>query len=487
MKYIKIFTLFISFALITGCDKDFLEESDPSQITNDTFWNTADDAEQGLIATYSALKQTFLWSSQGIKNMNSRGDDIVARLQNAQIYRPDLFTNDPANTFARDMWKEAYVLIFRANQVIDNVQLIEMEEDRKQDIILEAKFLRGIGYFTLAQNFRQVPLVLTSESEDLFPEKASREELWVQIEQDFTEARDLPDSYPADMVGHATSWAARSYLGKAYLYQEKWQDAADELRSVVDSGNFTLMEDVYDNWGSENENNAESIFEIQYMYSSVSSQHNQATIHLAPGGVGGYYVLAPSEWIFEEFQEEKTVDGEFDPRMYETFIWNYEGAQIYQTPFEEFFAGELDYIAYKKFQLWDKSISEASLHQSEINFRVMRYSHVLLMLAEAENELGNTAAAVNAVNQIRSRADLESLNSSATQDDLKEDIMHQRALEFHIEGERWYDVVRWGIGDEVFTNNLERSDYSSERHDYFPIPQAEIDANPNLTQNAGWN
>lgn len=248
------------------------------------------------------------------------------------------------------------------------------------------------------------------------------------------------------------------------------------MREVVASWNFTLMEDVYDNWGSENE----------YMYSSVRSQHNQATIHLAPAGVGGYYVLAPSDWIFE-FKKEKTVDGDFDPRMYETFIWNYEGAQIYQLPFEEFFDGEPDYIAYKKFQLWDKPVSEASLHQSEINFRIMRYSHVLLMLAEAENELGNTSVAANAVNEIRSRANLASVSSAVNQGELREDIRRQRALEFHLEGERWYDIVRWGIGNEVFTNNLQRPDYNPDRHDYFPIPQEEIDANPNLTQNAGWN
>lgn len=486
MKYIKLFILIFSFTFLMSCDKDFLSEQDPSQITNSTFWKTADDAEQGLTATYSALKQTFLWSSQGIKNMNSRGDDIIARLQNPQIYRPDLFSNDPSNTFARDMWKNAYVLIFRANQVIDNVQNIEMDETRKKEIILEAKFLRGVAYFTLARNFRQVPLILTSEPENLFPEKATREELWAQIEMDFGEAKELPTSYSPDMIGHATSWAARAYLGKAHLYQEEWQLAVDELKYIIDNGGFSLVSDIYDNWGAENENNSESIFEIQYIYSSVSSQHNQATIHLAPGGVGGYYVLSPSEWIFEEFQQEKTVDGKLDPRMYATFIWNYDGAEIYQTPFETFFAGETDYIAWKKFQLWDKSISEASLHQSEINFREMRYTNVLLMYAEAQNELGNIAEAKQAVDQIRMRANLSAIGD-ISQEELRDEIIHQRALEFHLEGERWYDIVRWGIGEEVFSSHLERPDYIPEKHDYFPIPQAELDANPNLTQNTGWN
>jgi hypothetical protein len=484
MKYLK-FIAFIFFLLIqVGCE-DFLTEEDPSQITNSTFWKTADDAEQGLIATYSALKQTFLWSSQGIKNMNSRGDDIIARLQNPQIFRPDLFTNDPSNTFASNMWKNSYVLIFRANQVIDHVLDIDMDEERKKEIVLEAKFLRGIGYFVLATNFKQVPLVLTAQPEDMYPEKASVEELWNQIERDFSEAKELPEGYPSAMVGHATTWAARAFLGKTYLYRQKWQKAVSEFEFIINNGGFALVSDVYDNWGAENENNVESIFEIQYMYSAVSAQHNQATIHLAPAGVGGYFVLSPSEWIFEEFQKEKTIDGDFDSRMYATFVWDYDGAEIYQTPFNDFFEDDPDYVAWKKFQLWDKSVSEASLHQSEINFRIMRYSHVLLMYAEAQNELGNIQPAINAVNQIRVRAGLSELSSNLTQDEVREEIRHQRALEFHLEGERWYDIVRWGIGEEVFNNNLERP--YSRKYDYFPIPQEEINANPNLTQNPEWN
>lgn len=91
MKTLKIISIFLVLVGFYSCE-DFLEEQDPSQITNATFWNTADELEKGLTATYSALKQTYLWSSQGYKNMNSRGDDIIARLQNSQIYRPDLQT-----------------------------------------------------------------------------------------------------------------------------------------------------------------------------------------------------------------------------------------------------------------------------------------------------------------------------------------------------------------------------------------------------------
>lgn len=484
MKTLKIISIFLVLVGFYSCE-DFLEEQDPTQITNTTFWDTADELEKGLTATYSALKQRYLWASQGYKNMNSRGDDIVARLQNSHIYRPDLFTNDPSNTFARDMWKNSYVLIFRANQVIDNSAGIEMDDKRKKEIILEAKFLRGLAYFVLATNFKQAPLVLSSEPETKFPEKASAEDLWVQVEKDFKDATQLPEKYSPEMAGHATSWAAKAFLGKSYLYNEEWQQAADIFTDIIDTGQFSLVQDNYYNWDEAHENNSESIFEIQYIYSPVSSQQNQRAIHFAPAGVGGYYVLSPSKWIFEEFQKEKTVDGNLDPRLYDTFIWNYPGAEIYQVPFTEFFEEDLDYVAWKKFQLWDKTISEASLWRSEINERIMRLSHVLLMHAEAQAELGNLPSAINSVNSIRERANLSILNESLSQDEVLKEIRHQRALEFHFEGERWYDIVRWEIGKDVFMNNLERPNYT-EKFDYFPIPQEELGANPNLNQNPAW-
>lgn len=485
MRVFKIISVFLVLVGILSCE-EFLDEQDPTQITNATFWKNSNELEQGLIATYSAVKNTFLWSSQGSKNMNSRGDDMVARIQNPQIYKPDLFSNDPSNTFARDMWKDSYTLIFRANQVIDNSVDIEMDGQRKKEIILEAKFLRGLAYFVLAQNFKQAPLVLSSDPESRFPEKATEEELWGQIEKEFKEAAQLPGNYPSDMVGHATKWAAKAFLAKSYLYRKKWQLAVDELKGIIDSGQFSLMPDVYENWNSENENNNESIFEIQYMYSTASNQINQRERHFAPAGVGGYFVMRPSEWIFKEFQKEKTVDGDFDLRMYATFIWNYPGAEIYQEPFSEFFADDPGYVAWKKFQLWDKSIAEASLHRSEINERIMRYSHVLLMYAEAQAELGNLPLSIHSVNDIRTRANLSSLqDGSMNKNEVLKEIMHQRTLEFHLEGERWYDIVRWGIGKEVFKNNLERPDYA-EKFDYFPIPQEELDANSNLTQNPEW-
>lgn len=481
---IKGLAIFLMMAMMVSCD-DFLTEQDPSQTSDATFWKTAEHAEQGLAAVYNGLKQNFLYGRQGPKNMNCRGDDIVARLQNAQIYSMDLFTNDVSNTFARDMWKACYVIVFRANQVIEKVPSIPMDETRKQEILNEAKFLRGFAYFTLAINYKQVPLVLEANPADKFPAKASEEELWNHIYSDFTDAKALPANYSEDKVGHATSYAATAFLGKAYLYQKRYPDAVRELQSIINSHQFSLTADVTDNYYAVNENNEESIFEIQYMYSPISNQINGRAEHFSPAGVGGYYVATPSEWIFKEFQKERTLSGDYAPRLYGTFVWNYPGATIYQLPFLTFFESEPDYIAWKKFQLWDKSVEEASLWRSEINERIMRYSHVLLMCAEALNEQGQTSEAIPLVNQIRQRANLSSLAQNASQSDVREDIRHQRALEFCFEGERWYDIVRWGIGNEVFNKNLSRPNYSA-KFDYFPIPQEEIDANPNLEQNEAW-
>lgn len=483
--YIPIFAMVI--CLFMGCDS-FLELESPTEITNTTFWNDASDAEQGLAAAYAGLKQTFLYNSQGVKNMNMRGDDLVARKQNPNIFNPDLFINTPSNSFALGMWKNAYVLIYRANQVLDNVSGIDMDDARKSEILGEARFLRAIGYFILIRNFKSVPLVLNSapQGDQLYPAISSRDKVWEQIYEDLKVAKEaLPGNVDDNKLGRATSFAASAYLGKAYLYNKQYKDAIDEFEYILTEGNYQLVSDVNDNFSEKKENNEESIFEIQYHYFETSSQVTGRAKHFAPPGVG-YYVANPSAWIFDEFQKEKTITGEIDPRMYATFIWNYEGAMIYQQPFKQYFADNLEYIAWKKYQNWDLSVADATLGRSAINERVMRLSHVLLMYAEALNEDGKTTEALGPINIIRNRVNLGDFPKEVNKESVRVEIRHQRALEFCFEGERWYDIVRWDIGDQVFSDNLSRPNYIQGKYDYFPIPQDELDANPYLEQNNLW-
>ncbi|MFV0269429.1 MAG: RagB/SusD family nutrient uptake outer membrane protein, partial [Draconibacterium sp.] len=429
MKYSHLLLILLA-VIFQGCT-DFLELEDPTQITNTTFWKTESDAEKGLIAVYSGLKQTFLYNSQGIKNMNCRGDDVIARLQNPNIYNPDLFINTPSNTFASSMWKNAYILIYRANQVLDNVPGIEMEEKRKAEILGEAKALRGIAYFILATNFKEVPLALNSSPDDagMYPALNTSSEVWDQIIRDFSEAKAVLNEQVENVdLGRMTKFAAAAFLGKAYLYNEEWAEAVDEFEYILTQGDFELIDDVNDNFSNKNENNKESIFEVQYEYFETSGQTSRRAKHFAPPGVGAY-VATPSNWIFNEFQKEKTVDGDFDPRMYATFIWNYPGAEIYQQSFSTFFADDLDYIAWKKYQLCDLSVDEANLSRSDINERIMRLSHVLLMYAEALNESGSTELAYETINRIRQRANLSLLPDGLSQQEMREEIIHQRVLE----------------------------------------------------------
>ncbi len=486
MKSKLLLSIFIVF-LIQSCE-DFLDLKDPSQITNVTFWKTAEDAEKGLIAVYSGLKQTFIYNSQGIKNFNCRGDDVIARLQNPNIYNPDLFINTPSNSFAYNMWKNAYIVIYRANQVLVNLPNIKMDDKRKNEIIGETKALRGLAYFILKINFNEVPIILPTEPDkrDMYPSINSSDEVWKQIIEDFSSAKSLlPEKVDGVNLGRMSKFAASAYLGKVYLYTQRWDKAQEELKYIIDNGGYSLVGDVNYNFDNTHENNKESIFEIQYNYFETSYQTTGRAKHFAPPGVG-YYVAKPSPWIFEEFKKEKTKDGKLDPRMYATFIWNYPDAKIYKQKFTDFFANNLDYVAWKKYQQWYLDKGDASRGRSDINERVMRLSHVLLMYAEALNEDGKTDLAYEPINKIRIRANLTELASGLTQQQVCEEIRHQRALEFCFEGERWYDIVRWGIGEKVFSENLDRPNYKKGKFDYFPIPQGELDANPNLKQNSNW-
>jgi hypothetical protein len=508
MKHIKYIILTLLIAV--GCQESTLELTNPNQITSETYWQTETDVLSSFAATYSLLRDVNggFYGVRGIELGNGRGDDFFIRNDVKNLYQLSTFTNTPDNGVVNDLWNISYRAIFRANQILENIDRVTvLDEQKKKEYIAEAKFLRGLNYFIFVINFGDAPIRLTVPvaKEDYFVAKSPEADVWVQVIQDFTDAAaGLPVSYPAAWVGRATQGAALGYLGKSYLYMEDWQNAETTLKKLTQTPfNYQLMPDYGDNFIDSKENNAESVFEIQLADVGgnnpwAGENSNQAlgvttAQEFAPTEVAGWFEVSFTDKLFNEFQEEKTIAGELDPRMYATMVWDYPGATFYNKPFIDFelvFGYQSMIKKYQNYMQDNEMVgsSGASNNTSSNNERALRYDDVLLMIAEALTMQDKAGEAYGYVTQIRDRVNLPPLTVGFSKDQMMNEIRHQRMLEFARENQRFYDLKRWGLLQTEIANSdkVGKQFFNAAKHGLFPVPQAEMDSNPEMEQNTNW-
>jgi hypothetical protein len=505
----KIIVFFIIATCLLSCNST-LDEVNPNQVTTSMFWKTENDVSSALAATYDCFlgQSSGYWGFTGIGFNNGRGDDFYFRNDMTDFYRMSTFTNTPDNGGVTNIWNTCYQAILRSNEILENVSNVPgLSDQSKASYIAEAKFLRGLNYFILVTNFGDVTLHLTvpKTTTDYFLPKSPEADVWKQVIQDFTNAAaDLPISYPSQWVGRTTKGAALAYLGKAELYTKDWTNCVNTLTQLTKSPfTYRLMPNYQDNFLVSTENNQESIFELQCadVGGSSSGARGNATAALgttspqffAPQEASGWYEAFPTEKMFKEFQKEKTTSGDFDPRMYTSIMWHYPAATFYNKPFSNFiipFGFSSEIKKYQNFMQNGEMVgsSGATDITSDNNERALRYDDVLLMLAEALTMEGNVTQAYPYVQQIRDRANLTTLPTGYTKDQMMAEIRHQDMVEFFREGHRWYDLKRWGLIQQELTNSdkVGAQYYSSPKFDLFPIPQSEINSNPKMTQQSNW-
>lgn len=507
----KNISLLIGVALlVTSCSKEKLELNNPNLITTATFWKSESDVNSAFAATYALLRDVNggYWGVRGVELSNGRGDDFFIRNDVSYLYQLSTFTNTTDNSASTSLWNVSYQDIFRANQIIENVPTVPNLGDEKQKLyIAEAKFLRGLNYFNLAINFGDVPLKLTQpqSADDYFTAKSPEADVWKQVIQDFTDAASgLPVAWPADWKGRATKGAALGYLGKSHLYTEEWASAETTLKQLTTSPfSYQLMPNYGDNFLQTTENNQESVFEIQVQDVGgnnpwAGENANQVigvttAQEFAPAEVAGWFEVSPTDKLFNEFQKEKTVTGELDPRMYATLAWDYPASTFYKRPFSDFtllFGYKSMFKKYQNYMQNDEltGTSGVANYSSSNNERALRYADVLLMLAEAHTEQGKIGEAYQYMNMIRERARLSELPAGYSQAQMMDEIRHQRMIEFAREGLRFYDLKRWGLLQTEITNSdkIGKEFFVNTKHDLFPVPQSEMESNPQMVQNPNW-
>lgn len=482
-RHMKVAGMLTMLAFLAPSCKDFLEEDPKDRIATSNYYSSAQDAVSAVNAIYAHLNSQSGDTFGGVYHSNfwitiGLASDEMLNNQPGAVGAEQLsnFTHTPDNDIIFDVWKQHYKAITLANIAIDRIPSIDMDETLRTRLVNEAKFLRGLLYFNLVRMFGEIPLLL-HEIEPLTPEAAAVDEIYTQIIQDLTDAENLP-AEQAEGRGRATAGAAKALLAKVYLTLKQYDNSAQKSLEVIESGLYDLWDNFADLYKIENRGKQEAIFSVGFgdaggsiIFWEVAQFHVRLLpAELTTAGVTsnthGWQVPTTDLAMAYDAADERgavTVFNEFNETV---------GGTPYNVDFDRYY--------FRKY--WDVTVpGEFSTQQSAQDFRVIRYADVLLMYAEALNELGNSDDAHEYLNMVRTRAGLTEL-SGLTQEGLRDAVLNERRLEFAAEGQRWFDLVRTGKL-ETLVPLAKPGVIPQARHYLFPIPQRERDVNPNLPQN----
>lgn len=513
MKKILI-TALAAIALAAGCKKD-LQIANPNTPTTANFWKSATDAQQGINAIYSTFHRTGLCRWIYFITI-IRSDEGYSSSPNPDIPNNwDVFHITDYNYGSTvSLWSDDYIGIDRANQVLDNIPNITMDATLKQQLTGEAKFLRGFFYYNLATLWGNVPVLLHTSQPTDHPPTTPQDSVLMQAARDFTDAAAaLPVSYNAANIGRATRGAAYAMLGKAYMQLKNYQAAQQALQWLTEGdgkSQYDLTPDYRNNFIETAENNIESVFEIQNAV-NPNDNHDDDT---QPGSDNLNYgtsippFFAPRpvgftdgqarRWVVWEYLKERTADDKRDPRLAAGFIYDStdERGPDYTLVYGKTFSS-LNYSSdpsavpnakdvYLRKQLDDATMNGEVFHSGN-NYRYVRYADVLLLYAEALNALNRTGDAYQYVDRVRKRAGLKALSAvmpGLSQAQFLAQLKHERITELAGEGHRWEDLARWGdLGPALAGRDAGFANFKIGRDEFLPIPQFDLDVNPNLKQN----
>jgi starch-binding outer membrane protein, SusD/RagB family len=469
----------------SGCKK-FLQVDPPFTQDGENFFKTPEDFDRALTGAYDLLQGSFLslWIGEIASDNSIAGGESVNDSQG--LHQIDNMTHGGVNIELRNILRWNYAGLTRANYILEHKDNIDFVG--KNQILAEATFLRAYYYFELVKFFGDVPLIVDKRigiDEAKKIDRTSKSEVYAQIEKDLNYAASILD-WTSNTKGRATKGAALALLGKAYLYQEKFSEAANTFSQVIGSGVYSLFNDYSQLFSVVNENNSETVFDVQYSglegggYGCLICLEGNA----APGfhgirqyngpvyGDGNSYNL-PTQELYNAFSSS-------DPRRnasildIDAFIASQPNSSSITYAIGA--GGHTGYYNHK----YIKKLGELGLPDNDltspVNYRVIRYADVLLMAAEANFRIGNQVLAQQYVNQIRSRAGVPGV--AVNNIDV---IYKERRLELSGEGHRYFDLVRTGQASTYIKG------FQVGKHELFPIPQVELDlVGGNWNQNPGY-
>lgn len=485
-KYIKPVAL--GLLLLSSCNEDILEKSNPNQLSTDTFFETQEHLEASVNAVYAGLQTNNLYIREYFFLHDMLSDDFIVK-GNLEAPRLAALNYDlaPSNKLVQDVWQGWYRIIHRANLVVENAEKVpdtEITEETRKRYIAEARFLRGWAYFELVSLWGGVPMITEPATSIEGIPRTDEGTIYSEIifpDLDYAEANlPLKSEYDAADLGRATKGAAQAMKGKIHLYRANHSAAKQELDKVIKSGEYTLSGvDYNDNFIEETEFNAESVFEVQFTeeYGSGSAWNGDTPGQGAITFRGQEYGSpAASGWRNVTLSPGLLADLEGDPRKEASW---YEAGDEFNNG--ESIVGEGQEAPKKYTNMYKRDNENMS---SGINFRVIRYADVLLMMAEAVLFTDGPAQAAPYVNEVRDRVGLDEVSASS-ESEMFDIIVKERRIELNSESIRNRDIRRWRREGKLDSEPIKN--YRSI-HDLLPIPGNEMDRNPELAgnQNPGY-
>ena len=487
MKKIILQLIILSAVVVAtqGCKK-YLDVDPPYSQDAENFFETPEDYDRALTGAYDLLQSSFLslWIGEIASDNSIAGGESVNDSQG--LHQIDLMNHGGVNVELRNILRWNYAGVTRANYIMENKDNIEFSG--KEKILAETRFLRAYYYFELVKFFGDVPLIIDKRigiDEATQIERSPKSEVYAQIETDLQYAAGILDPI-ATVQGRATKGAALSLLGKVYLYQNKYADAAATFDQVIASNAYSLVANYGDLFQVNNENSSESVFSVQY--SGLEGGSYGCLICLegnaAPGfqgirqyngpvyGDGNSYNL-PTQSLYDAFSP-------LDSRRNHSILDI--DAFIAAQPNPETISYAIGAGGHTGFynNKYIKRLGELGLPDNDLtsplNYMAIRYSDVLLMAAEAHYLNGNTSLAQQLVNQVRGRAGVQGVSVNSINV-----IYKERRYEFAGEGHRFFDLVRTGQAATFIEG------FQTGKNEIFPLPQVEIDlAGGNWSQNPGY-
>jgi len=488
-RIFKAVIAIVAFAAISvSCSDSFVDRDPVYSIDSENYFNSEADYRQALIAAYDLLQATYvnvLLGEIASDNTLSGGESANDVIGFQQV---DEMIHTPNNSNLRDIWNWMFAGVNRANYILEFKDKIDFEG--KNQIIAEARFLRAYYQFELVKWFGGIPMKgdfrFKLNDEKTIP-RSPVADVYASIENDLLFAIDNLSAV-APQTGRATKGAAQALLGKVYLYQNKFVNSANVLEQLISSNSYSLVPNYNNIFENNNENNVESVFEVQYTDGEGASfgclQCSEGNVAVGFNGIrnysgpvfdSGYSFNVPTQQAYNAFE---VGDNRRDVAVLNIVTWAAANNATYGTGYKHTGFFNRKYLP----RQGDLNIGDQNLTNPN-NYRAIRYADVLLMAAEAYNRGGiDDTKARFYLNQVRRRAFGDTNHDiSASGAALTDFILAERRVELMGEGHRFFDLVRTGKAAQAITN------FTPNKNELFPIPIEEIQfSNGNWQQNPGY-
>jgi len=539
-RHLVLVGLILLLPLLPGCEEDFLEENPQSSISESIFWETRKDAMRALVGCYEQYggwhNNTDGWNAGMVEAMAFYSD--IAQCKNPSApgeFGAEMNSTSPQPYF---MWNLNYRGIGRVNYFLENIGKVDdIDEDEKAEMTAEAKFIRAYRYFWLCQLFGDVPLTtktLTFDEANSVSRDPKDQVVEFVLDELTAAAQDLPVSRPASEKGRIEKGAALAMKGRLLMAEERWSEAAETYENIIDLGRYIIDPRYKKLFEDEGENSDEIVLSLGLEEGTEISEYK--TQRQMPGHqVGGHHHAAVFKNFVDAFlmEDGRTIETSplydpdniyenRDPRLYAIlFLPGYT-----ELPDGQIYHGHPDSLAqygFKNIGLTGYSLRkhfdagyDGDKEKYGGDIYLIRYAEVLLSYLESKLEAGDNITQTlldNTINKVREREAVDMPSVTETnRDELREIIRRERLVEFAFEGLRYWDLLRWGtaveelngkfkgmkltdnpenytgaysIDDEGYLISIERE---FEEHNYlFPIPESELEVNPNMEQNPGYD